>query len=129
MKLTLAKEYYNVLKHTFFVKGGNLNNDGELDICTILNEVLKLIDAAVVKAYGVLDYNRLVVWRSNVNFLEDAVLDDLIELESYYKVAFDNSLEIKLVVNKRNEHQSTLIAEGNFLFGADHHVNMQYSLS
>ena len=110
---------YSILKRTFYVRDRNLNEDGTLDVCKILKEIVFLNDQVIVSAYGVLDYNSLMTWHYNISFNGEAALYDYIELESRYVVTADNKLSIRLYVSKGLGDGNETIAEGNFVFASN----------
>ena len=112
---TIAKTNNNVMKRAFFVRDKNLNEDGTLDTCTILNEIASLNDKVILNTYGYLDYDNIITWHYHFSISGEAGLDDVIELESRYLVTED-ALEIKLSVQKRIGPISEMIAEGSFVF-------------
>ena len=115
----IIKNDYRILKRTFYVRDRNLNEDGTLDVCKILKEIVFLNDQVIVSAYGVLDYNSLMTWHYNISFNGEAALYDYIELESRYVVTADNKLSIQLYVSKGSGDSNETIAEGNFVFASN----------
>jgi|GEM_PF-2807860 len=114
----IIKNDYRILKRTFYVRDRNLNEDGTLDVCKILKEIVFLNDQVIVSAYGALDYNSLMTWHYNISFNGEAALYDYIELESRYVVTADNKLSIQLYVSKGSGDRNETIAEGNFVFAS-----------
>ena len=106
---------YEQLTKKFTVSADNLNKDGVLAISKMLNEIVKLNDRAIKKAYGVLDYDKISTTHYEFDFPEYAVLGDVIEIETLFTITKHNKLLIDTVVRTKTDISKT-IGEGRFIY-------------
>lgn len=81
----------------------------------MLNEIVKLNDRAIKKAYGVLDYDKISTTHYEFDFPEYAVLGDVIEIETLFTITKHNKLLIDTVVRTKTDISKT-IGEGRFIY-------------
>ena len=115
MELTEQPGRYSLLTKRFTVAKENLNKEGVLAVCKLLNEMIKLNDQAIKKAFGSLNYDRISASHYQVDFLDQASLGDAVEIESQYTTTRNNSLLIDIIIRKRTNTRTT-IGEGRFVF-------------
>lgn len=115
MELTEQRNKYELLTKRFTVAKENLNKEGVLTVCKLLNEMIKLNDQAIKKAFGSLNYDQISASHYEVDFPDQAQLGDAVEIESQYVTTRNNSLLIDIIIRKRTGKKTT-IGEGRFVF-------------
>ncbi len=115
MEFTEQMSRYNLLTKRFTVVRENLNKDGVLAICKMLNEMIKLNDRAIKIAFGGLNYDSITAAHYEIDFIGQADLGDTVEIESQYTPTKNDSLLIDIIIRKRTDKTIT-IGEGRFVF-------------
>ncbi|PQJ12757.1 hypothetical protein CJD36_003135 [Flavipsychrobacter stenotrophus] len=121
MEFTEQLKNYSLLTKRFIVGNENLNKEGVLAVCKLLNEMIKLNDQAIKKAFGSINYDRISASHYEIDFIDQAALGDAVEIESQYTTTRNDSLLIDIIIRKRTNKKIT-IGEGRFVFQSKDHV-------
>lgn len=116
MTTTLPKPMNNLLVKTMNVAGTDVNENGLLSNCTMLQEVTQINDNAMIAAFGKLNFEGISVARYNINFHNEAVLGDQLKIESTYSVYDKTNLTVIVAVRKTDGQKNTTVLTGSFTF-------------
>ena len=116
MTTTLPKPINNLLVKTMKVAGNDVNENGMLSNCTMLQEVNQINDNAMIAAFGKLNFEGISVSRYNINFHNEAALGDQLKIESTYLVSERTQLTIIVAIRKTNGQKSNTVLTGSFTF-------------
>ncbi len=117
--MTLTTNYppgNNLLSKTMSVGMDNINEDGLLSNCAMLQEVASFNDSAIIRAFGKLNYDGISTTRYNIYIHGDAHLGDELKIESRYTVSERQQLTIVITIRKTNGKRNIPVLTGSFTF-------------
>ncbi len=117
--MTLTTKYLpgnNLLSKTMRVDLDNINDDGLLSNCAMLQEVANFNDSAITRAFGKLNYDGISTMRYNIYIHNEGKLGDELKIESRYSVNDRQQLTIVVTIRKTSTGLNIPILTGSFTF-------------
>lgn len=116
MTMTVTRPTSNLKVKTLTVGQSEVNEQGILTNCTMLQEVTSINDNAMIAAFGKLNFEGISVSRYNLDFHGEAMLGDQLKIESTYSVSGSTSLTILIAIRKGYGAKSKAVLTGSFTF-------------
>ncbi|MCF8450153.1 MAG: hypothetical protein K9G49_09820 [Taibaiella sp.] len=104
------------INSTLYVSKETINEAGVLSTCKILDEITRINDDAIVRAFGNFNLSCISVAHYHIDILRSAQLGDTLKIESQYTVLQNGMLQVKIAMNKSIKRKPVPVLSGNFTF-------------
>jgi hypothetical protein len=119
----------HLMANSFIVNDENLDHESALSVCKILNAITSLNDEAIIKLFGTLDFNKIILKHFNIDIIGKAFLNDMVHFYSYATAYDSGRIEIQVQGEKQKGKKRIPIVNGSFVFAIKQGIVIQYSLS
>lgn len=106
----------NQINSTLYVSRDTINETGLLSTCKILEEINRINDDAIVRAFGNFNLSCISVAHYHVDILRSAQLGDTLKIESQYTILQNGVLQVNIAMNKSIKRKPVEVLSGNFTF-------------
>ena len=117
----------HLMANSFIVNDENLDHESALSVYKILNAITSLNDEAIIKLFGTLDFNKIIL--KHFNIIGKAFLNDMVHFYSYATAYDSGRIEIQVQGEKQKGKKRIPIVNGSFVFAIKQGIVIQYSLS
>lgn len=121
--------YKKVVSKTFKVSNEKINEQNVLSICSMLSAVTTINDEVIIALVGNLDFGKISIDHFSLDVISNALLNDIITLNSYIDVIGEDRIKVRLEGYKKVDGREVIILNGSFGFSIQNAFLLQYSLS